>query len=225
MTSEIKAVARRHLETDGANLSLRAVARDMGMVSSALYRYFASRDDLLTALIVDAYNALGEIVEAADTAVTDRDALRERWLAAARAVRGWALANPAEYALLYGSPVPGYKAPQDTIPAAVRTPAVLARILSDGFASGALADITAAAPANGTTARLTSAVRSDLKRAADAVAPGLPEDLLMLALTSWVQLFGVVSFELFGQFNNVIDARAEYFDQQMELMADLLGFQ
>ena len=225
MTSEIKAVARRHLETDGANLSLRAVARDMGMVSSALYRYFASRDDLLTALIVDAYNALGEIVEAADTAVTDRDALRERWLAAARAVRGWALANPAEYALLYGSPVPGYKAPQDTIPAAVRTPAVLARILSDGFASGALADITAAAPANGTTARLTGAVRSDLKRAADAVAPGLPEDLLMLALTSWVQLFGVVSFELFGQFNNVIEARAEYFDQQMELMADLLGFQ
>jgi AcrR family transcriptional regulator len=225
MTSEIKAVARRHLETDGANLSLRAVARDMGMVSSALYRYFASRDDLLTALIVDAYNALGEIVEAADTAVTDRDDLRERWLAVARAVRGWALANPAEYALLYGSPVPGYKAPQDTIPAAVRTPAVLARILSDGLASGALADITAAAPASGTTARLTSAVRSDLKRAADAVAPGLPEDLLMLGLTGWVQLFGVVSFELFGQFNNVIDARAEYFDQQMELMADLLGFQ
>ena len=60
MTAEIKAVARRHLETDGANLSLRAVARDMGMVSSALYRYFASRDDLLTALILDAYNALGE---------------------------------------------------------------------------------------------------------------------------------------------------------------------
>src|ERR1700688_3623533 len=120
MTDEIKAVARRHLETDGANLSLRAVARDMGMVSSALYRYFASRDDLLTALIVDAYNALGEIVEAADTAVTDRDDLRERWLAVARAVRGWALANPSEYALLYGSPVPGYKAPQDTIPAAVR---------------------------------------------------------------------------------------------------------
>ncbi len=225
MTSEIKAVARRHLETDGANLSLRAVARDMGMVSSALYRYFASRDDLLTALIVDAYNALGEIVEAEDAAVTDRDDLRARWLAAARAVRGWALANPAEYALLYGSPVPGYKAPQDTIPAAARTPAVLARILSDGLASGALADVTAATPASGTTARLTSAVRSDLKRAADAVAPGLPEDLLMLGLTSWVQLFGVVSFELFGQFNNVIDARAEYFDQQMELMADLLGYQ
>lgn len=146
MTSEIKAVARRHLETDGANLSLRAVARDMGMVSSALYRYFASRDDLLTALIMDGYNALGESVEAADAAVTDRDDLRARWLAATRAVRGWSLANPAEYALLYGSPVPGYKAPQDTIGAAVRTPVVLTHILADGFSSGALAHITVSAP-------------------------------------------------------------------------------
>src|SRR5215475_5450354 len=111
MIGEIKAVARRHLETDGANLSLRAVARDMGMVSSALYRYFASRDELLTALILDAYNDLGATVEAADTAVTDRANLRGRWLAAARAVRGWALAKPAEYALLFGSPVPGYAAP------------------------------------------------------------------------------------------------------------------
>lgn len=224
MTSEIKATARRHLETDGANLSLRAVARDMGIVSSALYRYFASRDDLLTALIVDAYNALGAIVEAADAAVTDRDDLRARWLAAARAVRGWALANPAEYALLYGSPVPGYKAPQDTVAAAVRTPVVLSRILLDGFTAGAVADITPATPAGRATARLAGAVRSDLQRAADVVAPGLPGDLLMLGLTSWVQLFGVVSFELFGQFDNVIDARAEYFDGQMELMADLLGY-
>ena len=60
MIDEIKTVARRHLATDGANLSLRAVARDMGMVSSALYRYFASRDDLLTALIIDAYDKVAE---------------------------------------------------------------------------------------------------------------------------------------------------------------------
>src|ERR1700756_3465061 len=104
MIDEIKAVARRHLAAEGANLSLRAVARDMGMVSSALYRYFASRDDLLTALILDAYNALGAAVEAADAAIKDRLQLRGRWLAAVGAVRDWALANPAEYALIYGSP-------------------------------------------------------------------------------------------------------------------------
>jgi AcrR family transcriptional regulator len=231
MISEIKAVARGHLETDGANLSLRAVARDMGMVSSALYRYFDSRDELLTALIIDGYNALGDAVEAADAAVADRSGLRSRWLASARAIRGWALAKPAEYALLFGSPVPGYAAPLDTITAAARTPAVLVGILADGFAAGALSaqgrpgPDADAQPAGGTwpARRLADAVRADLARARDEISPGLPEELLLLGMTGWIQLFGTVSFELFGQFNNVIDARAEFFDQQMGLMADLLG--
>jgi AcrR family transcriptional regulator len=218
MIDEIKAVARRHLAAEGANLSLRAVARDMGMVSSGLYRYFASRDDLLTALILDGYNALGDAVESADAAVTDRGQLRARWLSATRAVRDWALANPAEYALLYGSPVPGYAAPQDTIAAAARTPVVLAGILTDGYASG-----TVTGPGFAPSGAEPEAVRADLARTRDGIAPGLPEELLHAGLTSWLQLFGVVSFELFGQFNNVIDARAEFFDQQMELMADLMG--
>ena len=134
MVTEIKAVARRHLATDGANLSLRAVARDMGMVSSALYRYFASRDDLLTALIIDAYNALGAAVEKADAAVGERGDFRGRFLILGRAVRQWALANPAEYALIFGSPVPGYAAPANTVVAAQRTPDVLLGILVDGLA-------------------------------------------------------------------------------------------
>lgn len=235
MTAEIKAVARRHLETDGANLSLRAVARDMGMVSSAVYRYFASRDELLTALILDAYNALGNAVETAEAAVSDRTQLRARWLAATRAARGWALANPAEYALLYGSPVPGYAAPEDTIAANARTPAVLGRILSDGYASGALALVhgsrraatasqgEVAHPAAAVSAHLTDAVRADLLRARAGIAPGVPEELLLVAMTGWIQMFGTISLELFGQFNNVIAARDDFFDGQMELMADLVG--
>src|SRR3954462_15401697 len=108
LIGEITEVARRHRARDGAaGLSLRAVAREMGMVSSAIYRYFASRDELLTALIVDAYDALGAAVERAEAAV-DRADLLGRWLAACRAVREWALENPHEYALIYGSPVPGY---------------------------------------------------------------------------------------------------------------------
>ena len=217
MIDEIKAVARRHLETDGANLSLRAVSRDMGMVSSALYRYFASRDELLTALILDAYNDLGATVEAADAAVADRADLRGRWRAAARAVRAWALAKPAEYALLFGSPVPGYAAPQDTIAAAARTSLVLIRILADGYATGALAPGRTGRP------RLARAVRADLAVLTAQVAPGLPEELLLLGMTGWLELFGTVSFELFGQLNNVIEARAQFFDQQMELMSDLMG--
>jgi len=214
MTAEIKAVARRHLETEGANLSLRAVARDMGMVSSALYRYFASRDELLTALIVDAYNALADAVQAGDRAVSDRSELRARWLAAAQAVRTWALAAPAEYALIFGSPVPGYAAPADTIAAAVRTPLVLLAILADGYAAGAI-------PAADT--RLHGQLRAELGRARDEVAPDLPDAVFLAGMTAWIQLFGTVSFELFGQFNNVIEARTEFFASQMELMADLMG--
>jgi AcrR family transcriptional regulator len=220
MTAEIKATARRHLETDGANLSLRAVSRDMGMVSSALYRYFASRDELLTALILDAYNSLGDAAEAADAAVPDRGRLRERWLAVAGAIRGWALASPAEYALIFGSPVPGYAAPRDTTVAWVRTPAVLVRIMADGFGSGALTEVPVVAAAG---ERLPAAVRADLARAISDIAPGLPETVLLAGITGWIQLFGTVSFELFGQFNNFITARDEYFEQQMGLMADLMG--
>lgn len=214
MLTEIKAVARRHLATDGANLSLRAVARDMGMVSSALYRYFASRDDLLTALIIDAYNALGAAVEDADAAVTERDGLRGRMLVLGRAVRHWALANPAEYALIFGSPVPGYAAPADTVVAAQRTPDVLLGIFVDGLASGVI---------DAPTGELTPALRADVKAARDAVAPSLSPDVFALATIAWIHIFGAVSFELFGQLNNVIEARDDYFDYQLQRIADLVG--
>lgn len=216
MIEEIKAIARRHLAADGANLSLRAVARDMGMVSSALYRYFANRDDLLTALIVDAYNSIGDAVEAADARVTNRDNLRGRWLAATHAVRGWALANPAEYALIFGSPVPGYAAPQLTADAAVRVPTTLVRIIADGAGSGRL-------PTSRHGPRLPPAVREDLARIRDTTFPGLPEALLARGVVAWIHLFGAVSFELFGHLNNVIEAREEFFEHQMRLMADLIG--
>lgn len=216
MIEEIKAIARGHLAADGANLSLRAVARDMGMVSSALYRYFASRDELLTALIVDAYNALGDAVEAADAAVVDRSDLRARWMAAGHAVRRWALANPAEYALIFGSPVPGYAAPQDTIDAAVRTPSTLVRIIADGVDSGRLR-----APLDAD--QLPDLVLADLVKARDVNYPGLPEALLARGMVAWIHLFGAVSFELFGQLNNVVEAREEFFDHQLALMATLIG--
>ena len=215
MIDEIKAIARQHLATDGANLSLRAVAREMGMVSSALYRYFASRDDLLTALIIDAYHALGDAVEAADAAMEDRTDLRGRWLAICHGVRRWALANPAEYALIFGSPVPGYAAPQDTIAAAQRTPLALIRVLADGVAGGLLGEPD--------PATLPDEVRADLVRARGAIPAGLSEELFALGTVGWIHLFGTVSFELFGQLNNVITAREAYFDYHMRQLADLLG--
>src|ERR1700685_3821304 len=111
----IKSTSRRLMAEKGASgLSLREVARDMGVVSSALYRYFATRDELLTALIVDAYNDLRAFAARAVLRVP-RTEPRRRLHAAAAAIRKWAKANPNEYALLYGSPVPGYEAPSFTV--------------------------------------------------------------------------------------------------------------
>jgi AcrR family transcriptional regulator len=205
MTEEIKAIARRHLASDGANLSLRAVARDLGVVSSALYRYFASRDDLLTALIIDAYNALGDTVEAA-AASKPREDLEGRWLAIAHAIREWALARPHEYALIYGSPVPGYQAPQDTVGPATRSAFMLIGLLRDGVELGFY---------SGDGEPLPEALRNDLARLRADTAPAVPESLLARGMAAWLLIFGTVSFELFGQFETVITDRAAFFDYQM----------
>jgi Tetracyclin repressor-like, C-terminal domain len=117
--------------------------------------------------------------------------------------------------------VPGYAAPDDTIEAAARTPVVLLRILADGVAASTLG--TAWPPADRAAARLTAAVRADLERARADVALGVPDEVMLTALAAWTQLFGMVSFELFGQFNRVIEERAEFFDQQAELMGDVIG--
>ena len=216
MIDEIKSIARQHLATDGANLSLRAVARDLGVVSSAIYRYFASRDDLLTALILDAYNALGAAVEAADAAV-DADDLTGRWLAVSHAVRDWAVAVPHEYALIYGSPVPGYKAPQDTVAAATRSVTVLGRILQHGAEQGRLRGVADDDP------ELPPPVAETVALISASICPDVPPRVLARGLGVWVQLFGTVSFELFGQFQTVVHDRAAFFDHQMRAQARYLG--
>ena len=131
LTSEIKRLAREQMAAEGpANLNLRAIARELGMASSAIYRYFASRDDLLTALIVDAYDDLGAVAEAADASVP-ADRPTERIVAVSRAAFAWARAQPSQYLLLFGTPVPGYVAPDDTIGPATRVTTVMQRILDE----------------------------------------------------------------------------------------------
>src|SRR5271168_1272071 len=138
LTQEIKDEARRQLAEAGAgSLSLRAIARQLGMVSSGIYRYFKSRDELLTALIIDAYDALGAQVEAAD-AGCDREDFGGRWGACSHGARDWARQHPHEYALIYGSPVPGYRAPEDTNTPASRVTQTLVAIIRDAAAAGAL---------------------------------------------------------------------------------------
>jgi len=197
ITSEILEAGRRHLATEGAAaLSLRAIARELGMASSAVYRYIASRDDLLTRLIIDAYDSLGAAAEAAEAGQARAD-LFGRWSAICQAVRGWALANPNEYALIYGSPVPGYVAPADTIGPASRVSNLLIGILVDAAAQG----IEIPEPA---AVKLSSAGRTALAPVRSAVPAEIPDVAIQAGLMLWSALLGTVSLELFGQFQNVI---------------------
>jgi AcrR family transcriptional regulator len=219
ITRQILDAARRHLATEGASgLSLRAIARELGASSSAVYRYVASRDDLLTRLIVAAYDALGAAAETAEAAVTRAD-LAGRWSAACAAVRGWALANPNEYALIYGTPVPGYTAPPATIAPAARVSSVLLRILTDAAAEGIAPAIAADdVPPDG---------RKALAPARSTVPPEVPDALLQRGLMAWAALFGTVSFELFGQLHGIVGEqpgdREAFFAESVRRWAQQLG--
>lgn len=215
LTREIKETARRQLAEHGsAALSLRAVARELGMVSSAVYRYFPSRDDLLTVLITEACDAVGSAAQAAESAVRRRDLLG-RWMALARAVRAWASANPHEYALIFGSPVPGYRAPADTSDPATRILLLLVGVLSDAADAGA-------SPA-AAERRIPRAVRSDLRALRQGLAPELGEQQLAGAVMAWTELIGSISFELFGHLHNLINDYQSYFDFQMRGVGQRLG--
>ena len=198
-TTIVDAARHQLVDVGAAALSLRAVAREVGMVSSAVYRYFPSRDELLTRLVLDAYDAVGT---AAEQARRPGDAPREQWFAVWRAVRAWALAHPAEYALVYGSPVPGYVAPQETIPAAARAARVLLDIVVDHGSGGDSSGAGLIAP---------------------TALAGLDPALGPAAVAAWTQLFGTVGFELSGQYENVVTDRAAYLDHVADAAADALG--
>ncbi|MGW1770393.1 TetR/AcrR family transcriptional regulator [Streptomyces sp. NPDC002104] len=214
VTAAIKDEARRALAAEGAaKLSLRAVARELGMVSSALYRYFPSRDELLTALIVDAYNSVGSAAEAADTrALAAGDAPRARWAAVCASVRGWALEHPHEYALIYGSPVPGYTAPLDTVGPASRVGNTLIGIVRAAYEGRGIA-----------LPPLPAELRPEAARMAADFAEGLPPEAAAALVAAWAQLVGLISFELFGQFNRVVEDRDAFFAHAAGQLAHGVG--
>ncbi|MFC9843321.1 TetR/AcrR family transcriptional regulator [Streptomyces sp. NPDC060223] len=212
VTAAIKDEARGQLAAEGAaKLSLRAVARELGMVSSALYRYFPSRDDLLTALIIDAYDSLGEAAESAHARVAGA-APRERWTAVCVAVRHWALERPHEYALIYGSPVPGYTAPDTTVPAASRVGLLLIGIVRDAYQGKGVA-----------RPRLPAELKTEAQRMTADLAPDLPPEVVTALVAAWAQLYGLISFELFGQFHRVVEDREAFFRHAADQLAHGVG--
>jgi AcrR family transcriptional regulator len=214
---EILRVGRAHLaEYGAAAVSLRAVARDLGMVSSAIYRYVESRDELLTRLIVDAYDSLGDHVDSAMAEVTG-GSVRERFVVLCRAIRSWALEHPHQYALLYGSPVPQYHAPPErTSEAGTRIPAYFTQVLSGA----------AAQPPSGNP-RALAADAEALERAIAAepmfTEVGVTGAALSRGLAAWSLVFGALSTELFEQLGPdfVLDPEA-HFEAVVTLASDLV---
>ena len=211
ITAEILAAARTRLAASGpGELSLRAVARDVGMVSSAVYRYFPSRDELLTALLVEAYDELGSAVEVADDAIADRRDVHARWMASCRAARGWALAHPQDYALLFGTPVIGYVAPRNTVAPAAR---VIFRLL-DIIATARDAGTDTPEPARDAPSDFSGSVADAIAsiEAMTGAATDLPTETIGRGLMAWSSLFGVISFELWGHLVGSVNDHDAFFD-------------
>lgn len=216
VTARILEIGRAHLAEHGAAaLSLRAVTRDLGMVSSAVYRYVADRDELLTLLLVDAYTELGDGVDAALSA--RRGGLERRFLALARAVRSWAVAEPARYALLYGSPVPGYEAPgEQTTEPGTRVILAILGLVQDGVAAGEITPGPSTVP-------VPRALAADLRRVRGDLGLAVDEAVLARGVLVWSALFGAVSLEVFGQHGGGTFLEEEaLFEHQMRLVVATL---
>ncbi|MDR6989757.1 AcrR family transcriptional regulator [Paenarthrobacter nitroguajacolicus] len=219
--ADIVRLGREHLALHGAAaLSLRAVARDLGVVSSAVYRYVENRDELLTLLLIDGYNELGDEVDAAVDSVLESD-FAGQFRALATAVRAWAIREPASYALLFGSPVPGYQAPGErtTVPG-TRVIVRLVHIFDAAFRAGALdAEVSPGVVIPEGLAADLAAIRTEMNLAA-------PDASLARGVLVWTSLFGAVSFEVFGQYGpDTFKAREELFGHQLSVLQGVVGLQ
>ena len=211
MLGRILAAAHAHLAREGApGLSMRAIAREVGVVSSAIYRYVPSRDALIRLLVADALGDLARTVVEAESRVRRAD-LRARFVATARAMRSWALANPAEHALIASRPMPGVEpaaVPEGAV-GAVAT--VLLRIVDESVARGG--PVEAAAP------RLPSAVRKDLAAVRRTTGVAAGEDAVARALLAWAALTGAVSLEVSGQVAGVARDPEVWFAHEVDRIA------
>lgn len=207
--------AARHqlAEVGAAALSLRSVAREIGMVSSAVYRYVESRDELLTRLIIEAYDSLGSAAEEAARRHIDSTDL-DRWVATAGAVRSWALDHPHDYLLLYGSPVPGYAAPDDTVAPGTRVTFALVSVLRDAANAGRLQPPSM--PGD-------HGLSDDLDRLARLVDVDAPDTAVLAFLAAWTQLFGLIGFELTNQTREMTTDHAELFRSTTAAMGHHMG--
>jgi AcrR family transcriptional regulator len=197
VAQEIKDTALGRLASDGPDgLSLRAIARDMGLSVQSLYHYFASRDHLITELIEDGHNGLADALEAARDA-HPISARRDRLIATSWAYRDWSVHHRSEFQLIYGAPIPDYQAPplpsDAPVPAAARVGAVFRSVVFAGWSEEQLRAMP--------DEHIDSALRAELVAAQQAFAPPgsvLPPAALHRFVRCWGQLHGLITLEVFG---------------------------
>jgi AcrR family transcriptional regulator len=217
-TDEIKALAREQLRVEGpAGFSLRAIARDMGMASSAVYRYFPSREVLVTALCADAYDSLGEAVEAAAGRPQAHEYL-SRWWAISHGIRDWALAHSSEFGLIFGAPVPGHQADvRETGPASARFVAPMLAAYEAAVRAGAADPGLAQVP-------IDVEIGPMLEYFIDHTDPPCPARLAVLVVNQLACSLGFIALETFGALPKLIADPTEFYGSHVRGGMIGLGF-
>ena len=208
LAEAIKDAAWVQIAEDGAAaLSLRAIARNLRITAPAIYNYYSNRDDLVTALIVDAFTSLGQ---AQRQAVDDHElsSLAERFTELGLAYRSWATTYPQRYQLIFGTPLPKYNAPADTtVPAAAWSMQPLIGVLQDLYQNGQLR-INTIPPATPALQKMLTDWQ--------VFTGGLHSEVLYLALVVWSRVHGLVSLEIGGQMPSFIHDPGEVFQREIE---------
>ncbi len=217
--AEIKTIARRQLAEHGPGaVSLREISREMRMASSALYRYFASHDELINALCVDAYDSVADALAAArDTRPADDHA--GRWWQICHAYRRWSLDHRPDFALIFGTPVPGHHAPASTTgPAAGRFAAVPLDVYARAVDAGA-------ADPDRTQVPPTLEIGDLLRDLLDADPPDYPPRLAGIALTAWASVLGFLITQIFGSLTRLVTDTDTLFQAHVRTVMTGMGFQ
>jgi len=216
MIARIKAVAQQQMAQHGtAGLSLRGIAHEIGVTAPAIYNYFPRLEDLITALIVDAFNALADAMEAAEVAEASERPY-DKIMALCMAYREWAVAHPTVFQLIYGNPIPGYHAPEEiTIPLARRPFLGLFRWFIRAHQTGELtipAEYQAVPPA------MVEGIAA--WRRASGIE--MPDALLGLLMSGWARIHGAVLLELFGHLEPLVGGGGSFYRYELEAFAQRL---
>lgn len=211
--AEIKSHAREQLAATGG-LSLRGIAREMGMSPAALFRYFDGQDALITALCVDAYDGLADaLTTAAESAATPTDG----WRALCCGARDWARTNPAAFALIHGTPVPGYHARSDeTGPSAGRVMLAVASAYLAAVESGEADPAVTGVPAVAAGPLLISL--SDASSVPDS-------PVTAIVLNAWASILGFIAAEAFGSLDRLVADGDLLFEAHVRTVMRGMGFQ